>query len=151
MSAFGTLTARPRKNDALFGRDSERLIKPLLEKHFNILLDQQKTFCPFDFVDVVKKNYFELKTRRICSDTYGDVFIGKNKIDYIKEKNVDAFFVFKFNDGLFYIKYDAVLFGSFGTRVDFVRNDRPNQAPSDLILIPTKLLIKIEVDYFGSS
>lgn len=135
---------RPKKNDSLYGRDSEKVIKPLLEKHFNIMLNHLKTFCPFDFANMSETILFELKTRRICSNSYDTVFVGANKIDYIKDKNVDAYFVFKFIDGLFYIKYDGDVFGDFETRADFVRNDRPNQAPSNLVLIPTRLLTRID-------
>ena len=66
------------------------------------------------------ENYYELKSRTTKIGVYKDTLISKYKIDNIKG---DTIFLFKFVDGLYFIKYSFILFSSFKCK-NFLRNKR---------------------------
>ena len=61
----------------------------------------------FDFVG--NDLLIELKSRRCNRLTYSDTAIGVQKILYAKQCHENVYFVFQFNNGLYYWKYDPTV------------------------------------------
>ena len=95
-----------RKEDLLMGTLKEEYIKDVICCHFNIPELIKTPFShPMDFkCDDI---YFEVKSRRNNHNKYDTTMIGFNKIKWIKDNNIkDVYFVFVFEDGDFYYKYN---------------------------------------------
>lgn len=93
-----------QKLDLEKGQKEEQRVKPILERHFNLILKQTQKNCVVDFED--ENNIFELKSRNNEYSKYPDTMIGTNKIEYAKKTKKNVYFVFAFTDGLYYWKYD---------------------------------------------
>jgi hypothetical protein len=134
-----------KEEDTLFGCESEKIIREQLNEYFKInLAHTEDKMCVFDFYDNDKNIFVELKTRRCYSYTYNTTMIGYNKIRHCKKNlNNDYYFVFKFINALYYIKYDDNIFGKFMIKKSG-RDDRGYSERSDYIYIPLNLLIKID-------
>jgi len=101
----------------------------------------------FDNADLKSNNsiYIDLKTRRIRHDMYATAIIGANKVAMAEMNPTrDYWFVFKYVDGLYGIKYSKEKFDTF-EHTDFSRNDRPDfhNNPQHCYFIPSKELIPI--------
>ena len=92
--------------DMEFGEENEIYIKDIICHYFQ--LDTLKKLGIFHQMDFVSNdNYFEVKSRRNNYDKFTDTMVGYNKIKWIKDNNIkDAYFVFVFNDGNYYYKYN---------------------------------------------
>ena len=91
----------------LLGLQNEIKLKPILEKYFKLELQHNDRYCLFDFQDKKEKNYIELKCRNCYSYTYNDLMMNLNKWNEgYKYMNFDknVYYVFKFDDGIFYYK-----------------------------------------------
>lgn len=112
-----------KTNDILMGKMNEDYIKEVLTTHFALKdLVKLDLFHPMDFISN-DEVYWEIKSRRFNHDKYLTTMIGKNKIDWIrKNKITNAYFVFVFEDGDYYYKfnnYDNFLaFAAVGGRCD---------------------------------
>jgi hypothetical protein len=125
--------------DYQFGICKEFEILPLISNYFksNIVRSSEK-FNKFDFYDDNCK--YELKSRNNYYDTYPTTLIAVDKVI-----NDDIIFLFKFMDGLYYIKYESSLFKTFEKK-PFVRNQRTDykDIEKEYFFIPIEKLTKIE-------
>jgi hypothetical protein len=91
-----------KKKDLALGLKSEIEVKPILEKHLNVKLENTGHYDTFDFVG--KDIYIELKARTNKRRSYPTTMIGKNKIDeglQLLKKKKRVILAFKFTNGLF--------------------------------------------------
>ena len=133
---------RTQRDDLLFGGASEQKNITILSTFFGTLLNKTKANAIFDFADEGNTIYVELKTRRVNHDQYHTAIIGKNKIDYCSNPNIRYYFVYQYNDGLYYIQYDKDLFETFDVETEYYRSRRadcPNRAQT-IVHIPHTLL-----------
>lgn len=132
------------KVDFTFGKQSEEEVLPIIRKYFNDDNIQQTTdkFCKFDyFSDNV---LFELKSRNLRHNTYNTTLIGLDKT-INNNKDNEVIFLFKFVDGLYFIKYNKKVFDAFEIK-RFVRDPRSGykDIPKLYLYIPVENLTKIE-------
>lgn len=107
------------KTDYQFGKKNESEILPIIKDFFNDDIKQiNYIYSTYDFKG--DKTYYELKSRNNKLNDYKTTLISKFKIDNIK---ADTIFLFKFIDGLYYIKYNINDFKFFQIK-EFVRNKR---------------------------
>ncbi len=133
--------------DFNFGGQTEQQVKEILEDYFNIPLKKLGQMSIFDFTDVKSHtNFFELKARRNTHNQYPTTIVGYNKIEFIQQRPENAYyFVFRFLDGLYYIKYSKELFDTFKVG-EAGRCDRGSLEYKQHIFIPYKHLTLIALD-----
>jgi hypothetical protein len=134
--------------DRAFGAMGETQASGILNSAFNTTLERRGGFHTFDYGGTLPTGRtieLELKTRRIRHDQYPTTMVGRNKIEYCTNPNTDYYFVFNFSDGMYYIKYDSVLFATFECRNDFVRSQRSDcyNPVQSVVYIPNNLLISV--------
>jgi len=99
----------------------------------------------YDIYDFISgKHVVELKSRRCFSYDHRETVLPKLKLNIpLEHPTKTAYFFFKFNDELYYIKYDKELFDTFTIR-PFVRNKREGctDLVNDYIHIPVQHLTK---------
>ena len=121
-------------------------VLPILRSTFSPHIQKtEQTFHPFDFY-LNDDKYFELKERFNNYSKYPTTMIGKNKIE-IASSNPDKeyYFLFKFNDGLYYIKYDDDKFSQYEISTGG-RKDRGYNEYKSYCYIPICDLIKLTTD-----
>lgn len=137
--------SKKQTQDIEYGKKMERNLKPSIEKHFNeILYKYENEYSTQDFYSI--KSVYELKSRKdITSNTYQTIMIGVNKSVLSNEDlGKTLYFLFYFNDGLFYIKYDKEQFKEWIK--PFRRTDRGAfDKLTNVFYIPNKLLTRIEL------
>ena len=132
-------------SDRRMGDDNERYVSAYLKKWFpkNSFTRDTTGWNAIDYLDNNGKIAIELKSRRIRSDRYETIMIGKNKYDsmikYMK-KGFKGYFLFKFTDKLMIFEIPKILpqdicFAKGGT------NKRGRDEYSKCMYIPTKYLI----------
>lgn len=132
-----------KKVDIDFGvkkeTDNLEIIKSVFDNSLKKIKDNY--FC-FDFS--CDSCYVELKSRRCDHNKYKDTMIGKNKLDYAKYSKKSVYFVFGFNDGLYYWRYneDDLKNGNVEIRKGG-RTDRGRDEIKDYGFIKTEILIKV--------
>jgi len=126
--------------DLQFGNMNEISVLEIIKKHFNdeTIKKVEKKYSVFDFEG--KNSRYELKSRRCESKTYLDTMVGVNKLESVGDNFI---FLFKFTDGLFYIKYEKEIFDKF-RRGKGGRYDRGRPEIKDYLFIPKERLTKIE-------
>jgi len=93
--------------DLQFGMDMEDRVLTLLKEKVNKNIIQTPKYHSFDYLDASNNTFYELKTRRVKHDTYGDTMCGYCKLKFAKENTDNNYiFLFKFTDGLYYHKWD---------------------------------------------
>tara|TARA_R110002167_G_scaffold283618_1_gene488820 strand:- start:62 stop:487 length:426 start_codon:yes stop_codon:yes gene_type:complete len=103
--------------DIQFGAEKEENIINSLQKYFQSsdIHAMNDKYCIYDAEDSTTKTRYEIKARRIKFTTYPTTIIPVHKKN--ASKNCDRLlFVFGFSDGLYYVKYDQVLFNTFDTK-----------------------------------
>ncbi len=126
--------------DKIMGDLNEEYIIEVIKENFNIKeLIKTSSNHPMDFK--YNNTYFEIKSRRNYYNTYPTTMIGKNKIDWLKTNKInDAYFIFVFEDGDYYYKYDVndnLFIGTGG------RKDRGKAEFKKYCYIPITKLIKM--------
>lgn len=124
--------------DQQFGLENELSVLEIIKQQFNdpTICKADSEYSIYDF-ESDSGLRFELKTRRCSVDTYPDTMIGMNKLI-----GTDLILLFKFNDGLFYVKYEKEVFDTF--RVSKAgRYDRGKPEVKDYIFIPKERLTRI--------
>lgn len=141
-------------NDYKFGTDKEIPAQPLLENIFKTPLTRRGGFAVFDFDNEETKSnnvlHIDLKSRRVPHKQYSTAIIGANKVEVAKNNPSRTYwFVFKYIDGLYGIKYSKELFDTF-EHTDFSRGNRNDfhNNPQHCYFIPSELLINI-TDHTG--
>jgi hypothetical protein len=129
--------------DLNYGLEKEKenleIIKSVFDKSLQKVKD--KYYC-FDFS--CDSCYVELKSRRCDSFQYKDTMVGKNKLDYASKMTRPVFFVFGFNDGLYYWKYNKEDLDNGNVEIrKGGRVDRGFDELKDYGFIKTEILIKV--------
>jgi hypothetical protein len=136
-----------KQSDIAFGTASELSNLDILQSFLDTTLERKGGYAVFDYENPTKTIFVELKTRRIKHDTYDTALIGFNKVAFCETVNdVDYWFAYCYEDGLYVIKYDRELFLDFEVRHDFKRGFREDDSnkPQSVVFIPTNLLKKID-------
>ena len=117
-----------------------------LDSFLGCRLHRTEPYHAMDFANSSKTVYVELKTRRIKHDTYPTALIGWNKVQFCSDPTKEYYFVYRYTDGLFYIKYSKEEFGTFETEWEYYRGDRPDcmNASSSVVHIPVERLRRVE-------
>lgn len=133
---------RSFKEDYLLGTSQEDKIKPKLEEFFNDYYTKTDKFHSFDFKG--RNSYIEIKTRTFEKDKFETTIIPCSKLDFAARSDSSIYFVFVFTDGIYYIKYDKVIFDSFKVK-PFQRRDRIDHRDKlqDYVYIPVNLLCPV--------
>jgi hypothetical protein len=133
-------------DDLAFGTKNEENVWTTIENALGTKLTRLGGYSPLDYTNEAKTIWAELKTRRIAHNQYPTALIGKNKVDFCDKENVAYYFVYSYNDGLWYIKYDKALFDTFRVEIEYERGWRPDasNAPSAVVHIPVEHLQKLE-------
>ena len=126
------------KEDYEFGLNNENDIKPIIENHFNTKLTKLTQYHQMDWED--DNCFYELKSRNNEYLKYPTTMIGSNKIEYINKSNKQGIFLFKFIDGIYYLKYDKNL--KLDKKIGG-RKDRGKYEYKQYIYIPIEYLTKI--------
>lgn len=135
-----------KSEDLKFGELNEKTTISKFNEYFKTkLIKNQQKFGVIDFFNEDKSIYLELKSRRINHDKFPTALIGMNKIKYLQKINCDAYIGYKYDDGLFFIKYDKDLFNTFYLEKDYKRGYRADvgEEKSDVLHIPYTKLTKI--------
>lgn len=132
-----------KKEDLTYGIEKEienlDIIKSCFDKGLKKVKDN--FFC-FDFS--CESCYVELKSRRCDHNKYPDTMIGKNKLDYAEHTKRPVYFVFAFNDGLYYWKYNKEDLSNGNVEIrKGGRTDRGMDEIKDYAYIKCEILIKI--------
>lgn len=99
-----------KKLDIKQGLEAESKTHPIIEKHLGIEMKQTENYHTFDYVNLEKKIYAELKARNNTSYKYPTTMIGLNKIEKgleLIKKGFEIYLYFKFLDGIFYYKMNS--------------------------------------------
>lgn len=123
------------------GRNTEQLLKPIIEKLLNCNLTAKSRYSKYDFISECKKILIEIKGRKISSDKYNSTYVNIEKILNIAT-NKDIYFFFKFTNGIKYIKYNSKLFSTFKIKTTYLKH---RNCLVKNLLIPTDLLIDVKV------
>ena len=136
MYKFNSIKAR----DIQQGLENEKKIFDVIKEKWNISqLTKTSEFYELDFVDE-NNVYYEVKSRTNNYNKYPTTMIGLNKIEFIKNNNLECIFVFAFTDGNYYYKYnkdDEIIINNGG------RKDRGKIEYKPYAYIPINKLIKI--------
>ena len=126
-----------RENDLIFGLKQEEEIINIINNKFNDNIKKcNNKFSKYDFIG--SKYCYELKSRRNNYRTYPTTIIAEDKIEN------KIIFLFKFIDGLYYIKYRPHIFNDFEKK-QFRRTDRGScDLQKNYIYIPIEKLKLIE-------
>lgn len=132
--------------DLIFGSKNENKVLPIIRKFFgfsDLEIDENNPFSTIDF-----KNDFilvELKSRRINHNKYNTCFIGYNKFKHFKKNNdKECYIVYKYEDGLYYVKFNYELFKTFERQMQNTWRDGICET-SKVVLIPVNHLLKMEI------
>jgi hypothetical protein len=121
------------------GLTAEQKALPIIKNYFNREIKQTTDkYSRFDFE--CDKYIYELKTRNCKSTTYPTTMIATDKIILNCEKK--QYFLFQFEDGLYYIKYSPHKFIDFN-KSQFNRTDRGFDINKEYVFIPIKKLKQI--------
>jgi len=112
-----------KMKDLKMGFLNEKECLPIIKKFFNDYnLEIYKDV--YEVIDFKSDDKFiEFKSRRIPHDKFKTALIGSNKIDVFKKSNKDCYIIYKYVDGLYYIKYDENLFNTFNTTIHYTQRD----------------------------
>jgi hypothetical protein len=127
-------------NDRIIGLKGEDDVMPLINTFFKREIKKhEERYSTYDFYD--DKYKYELKTRTNAYNTYPTTIVSVSKL--VVEKVI---FLFKFTDGLYYIKYKKDLFDTFEKKM-FVRTKREgiNDVEREHLFIPIDKLKKIVI------
>ena len=88
-----------------FGQEKEFEIKETLERIFgNLNHNINDNFSRFDFEN--NECVIEYKYRNCDHDTYDGFFMTKQKVNHALKANKKVYWVFQYEDGLFYIDFN---------------------------------------------
>ena len=136
---------RTQREDLEVGLRSEKVLHPRIAALVGEPLTLLGGHSVMDYANTSKTIYAELKTRNIPSTRYLTAMVGKNKIEFCNDPTKHYYFVFCYNDGVFYIKYDATLFSTFREENDFMRGERADcvNRPQRIVHIPRNQLTSL--------
>jgi hypothetical protein len=126
--------------DYLFGITQENSVSNKIELYFNDILTPTSRYCKYDFKG--SKYLYELKSRNNKYSQFPTTLIAKDKV--LDNPELPQVFIFNFTDGLYYIKYDKIVFDGFDC-LDFKRRARDDKVDIEKLYyyIPIINLTKI--------
>lgn len=130
-----------QQHDILMGDMNEELICLYYKEKFNIDLIKTPEKHPMDFTDKLKRIFIEVKSRNCKHNKYPTTMVGVNKFVFASNCGKDVYFIFAFNDGNYYYKYnnnDIFDIDRGG------RNDRGLNEYKDYVYIPITMLTKMD-------
>jgi hypothetical protein len=144
-----------RQSDDLkhgFGREEHN--SDIISKHLGTYMMKLPQYHTMDWVECIPSEglpyYAEQKARNVSyefiNNCYGgEVLIGKNKTDFMKEHG-EGILYFDLRGVLYFIQYDEALFETFRVKKDYVRGMREDcyDKEHSVIYIPTKYLSRVE-------
>ena len=102
-----------------------------------------KTLNKFAIMDFESDDFvIELKTRRIKSNTYPDIMIGVNKINYIRNSIKRGIIAYQFKDGDYYVEITDDVFNKLRLDIGGVERAGTNDIKKMCYYIPTNILKK---------
>ena len=123
--------------DYNFGVSEENKNLHKIKQYFNNdnIVSVDDRYSRYDYTDGI--NYYELKSRRCNYNKFPTTIIGQDKILN------NSIFIFNFQDGMYYIKYDKEVFKKFN--VNYFNREREGvyDKRKPYIFIPIKELIKM--------
>ena len=129
-------------DDSKFGIEKENEYHELLKNKIDLSLEKNAyKYALFDYIG--DKCFIELKSRRIGSTKYRDTMIGCNKLLFARNCAKDVYFVFAFDDGVFYYKFNnehydtGIIRSAYGGR-----DNRGKDEKKPYCYIPIKLLMR---------
>lgn len=132
------------QKDIAFGLSSEaQIILKLREFFKEDIIKSTSDFCIYDAKCKDTNTFYEIKTRRCKLNEYKTTIIPITKIDIYDGKNT-LYFVFSFTDGIFYIKYEKMLFETFERDFFTYYRNGVIVKPVEHICIPCKYLTFLE-------
>jgi hypothetical protein len=138
------MPVRTQAEDLRFGYTHEQNVLERLQKQFGTTLLRGGNWDTMDYSNTAKTIFIELKSRRVPHDRYPTAIIGRNKVRFCSDPTKEYYFVYNYEDGLFYIKYDPELFATFEVVTEYQRNRRADatDAPQEVVMIPYKYLTR---------
>ena len=130
--------------DRAFGQHNENTTTNTLETFLETKLNHRGGYSIFDY-DNGANIFVELKTRRIPHNQYPTAIIGGNKVLSASNHPENTYwFMYKYMDGLYGIKYSKDKFDSY-TQTEYSRGDREDyhNTPQQCYFIPHTDLQKI--------
>ncbi len=128
--------------DYVYGRAAEASVLDTIRRFFNdaTIKQSQDKYSRYDYESEGGRKY-ELKTRRLTRNRFATTMLPLGKLK--AENPTGNIFLFKFDDGLFYIPYDEETFSNFPVGA-YCRQDRVGfDVEQDYIYIPVNLLHEI--------
>lgn len=124
----------------LTGTAAEDYYIPTFQHHLPTLEKITNPYHPFDFKTADDSTFVELKARTFAHDKYPTTMVGQNKVDCARlSPSKTYYFAFSFTDGLYWIRYDPVLFKTFPVKQGG-RTDRGRAEVSLYCYIPIQHL-----------
>ena len=119
--------------DIQYGKKREKQLLPIINDFFDCnLLPYKNKFSVVDFYDPNEEIYVELKSRKIPSDNFYKLMIGKNKIDFFKEKlqyGKRCVIIFDYTDYLYSLELNLDMLKDFSYK-QWTRTDRDKNETS---------------------
>ena len=140
------MTTRSKVEDIKNGLKNEANCKPIFESYFKEKLTKHPNpYSAMDFFNEPKTFWLEVKERNVRHDQFPTAIISKHKVDFCRENsNSTHYFAWKYLDGIYYIKFDPIVWDTFECR-DYKRFNRidDNQKETLHYFIPHQLLTKL--------
>ena len=135
-------TIPTRAEDMAYGQKNETTTLIILNKVMGQEMYFNGKWDTLDWSNGAKTIYCELKSRRISVSKYPTAILGMNKVNACSDPAKRYIFLYKYDEGLFYIKYRKSLFDTFEKNMEFKRSDRPDASnnTSPVMYIPNRLL-----------
>jgi hypothetical protein len=136
------MDADKQNADLLIGEEGEDKCLILFREKIDKQLCKTNQYSYVDFIS--PKTYVEIKTRRCNHNSYNDIMIGKNKVEFCLKSKKACYLAWNFNDGVYYWKVNKAdveagkVFYAMGGRTDRGVDER-----KEVAYVKRELLIKI--------
>jgi hypothetical protein len=119
------------------------MILPIICNYFTSQTNIRKSKHKYTYFDFESdEGYFEVKGRNCRFNQYDTTLIPMSKIRFAQRCNRPFFFIFKYTDGIYYIRYDETIFSNFDVKEQY-RVNRGVKETSQHMHIPIILLTEI--------
>jgi hypothetical protein len=136
------MSLRTKQQDKELGDKNEIEMRLILERLFSCDFHKDSDeYAAIDFYNTSKSKWVETKRRQINHDAFSTVMISAHKVSHCVKKGCEYYFIWKYNDGVWGLRYNKLLFDTFEKRM-YKRHDRADhvQQPSLHYFIPIKHL-----------
>lgn len=118
--------------DLLLGQQGEDTTLPLFRERIDHQLARTNTYSLMDFIS--PNSYVEIKTRRCNHNSFNDIMIGKNKVEFCLKSHRNCYLAWNFQDGIYYWKVNKEdvekgdVYYAMGGRCDRGKDERKEVA-----------------------